>query len=212
MISQIIFLSCVVLAHPIDTVSTFDLTKYLGRWYQVYVNEYDEFFRGESHCNTADYTIVSEQNISVLNSQYSTLDELEQITGYLYYSKRIDPYIEPGKLNVHLSSVYVDIDIPYWIYELGPEYDGMYEWSIVSDPEKLLLFVLTRDIDRFYENYNYDVLEILNIDGFGIPVEISHESCEYVKEPKNNNNSFKSNKFKYDKQPECQNTRYLRKS
>lgn len=179
MISQILFLSCVVLAHSIDTIDTLDLTKYVGRWYQVYGDKYDETFQGVGHCNTADYTMIPNQNISVLNSQYSTSNELEQITGYAYYSEHVDSDKEPGKLTVHLEGV--PVDAPYWIYELGPEYDGLYDWSIVSDPVKLSLFVLTRDVERFYENYNYEVLDILDTSGFRNPIQISHESCEYVK-------------------------------
>ena len=210
MIIQILFLSYFALVHSIDTVSTLDLTKYVGRWYQVYGDKYDETFQGKGHCNTADYTLIPNQNISVLNSQYSTSNELEQITGYAYYSEHIDSITEPGKLTVHLEGVL--FEAPYWIYQLGPEYNGMYEWSIVSDPIKLSLFVLTRDVERFYEKYNSQVLEILNTNGFRNPIPISHDSCEYVIEPDYIYDSFKLNKIKYNKQSECQVAGYLRKS
>lgn len=190
--------------YSLDTVDTLDLEKYAGRWYQVYGDKFDETFLHKGNCVIADYTLIPNQNVSVLNSQYSVLNELEQIAGYAYYSDVIDPKTEPGKLSVHLEGV--PMDSPYWVYNLGPEYNGLYDWSIVSDPVKLSLFVLTRDIDRFYQNYNDYVLEFIESNGFNNPITISHDSCNYPSEP----NLYK--KLQKNKQSECDVASYLRKS
>ena len=68
----------------LTTVSELDLTKYSGRWYQVYGSKFDFVFEGKSNCITADYTIIPDKNVSVLNSQYSLDNKLEQIEGRFF--------------------------------------------------------------------------------------------------------------------------------
>ena len=82
---------------------------------------------------------------------------------------------------VHLNGV--PHDAPYWVYNLGPENDyNYYDWAIVSDPVKLSLFVLARDVDTYYKYYDDEVLEILGEYGFDDLITVSHEDCEYVPE------------------------------
>lgn len=164
-----------------NTVETLDLEKYQGRWYQIYGNNFDQLFEKFSSCITADYTLVPNGNVTVLNSQYEKLNGIQQIEGYAYYGKNNNPTLYPGELTVHLNDV--PRDAPYWVYNLGPEVDGFYEWSIVSDPLKFSLFVLARDVETFYIEYDEEVLKILNNYGFDLVVTVSHEDCEYAPEP-----------------------------
>ena len=193
----------------LTTVSELDLTKYSGRWYQVYGSKFDFVFEGKSNCITADYTIIPDKNISVLNSQYSLDGKLEQIEGYAYYSDNIDPKVEPGKLTVHLEGV--PKDSPYWIVDIGPEVDGYYDWSIVSEPSGLFLFVLTRDVDRYYENYDTNVMKLLGEYGFKNPIQIDQTNCEYPPEPVYLDELNKV-ELTTNKQTECQVASYLRKA
>jgi lipocalin len=163
------------------TVQTLDLEKYQGRWYQIYGNNFDQLFEKYSSCITADYTLVPNGNVSVLNSQYEKYNGIEQIEGYAYYGHNIDPNLHPGELTVHLNGV--PHDAPYWVYNLGPESNGFYDWSIVSDPLQLSLFVLARDVDIYYEEYDSEVIEILQSYGFDKLVTVEHDNCEYVPEP-----------------------------
>jgi len=163
------------------TVQTLDLEKYQGRWYQIYGNNFDQLFEKYSSCITADYTLVPNGNVSVLNSQYEKYNGIEQIEGYAYYGDNIDPNLHPGELTVHLNGV--PHDAPYWVYNLGPESNGLYDWSIVSDPLQLSLFVLARDVDIYYEEYDSEVIEILQSYGFDKLVTVEHDNCEYVPEP-----------------------------
>jgi lipocalin len=153
-----------------STVTSLDLTKYDGRWYQVYGNVYDQLFEHFASCITADYGIMPNGNVSVLNSQYEN-GKIEQISGYAY------PTSQPGQLKVHLDGVL--FDAPYWIYDLGEIRQNKYEWSIVSDPKFLSLFVLTRDVEYFYENYDDDVRRILDSYGFTDYMYVNHDNCEY---------------------------------
>ena len=167
-----------------NTVETLDLEKYQGRWYQIYGDKFDQLFEKFASCITADYTLVPNGNVTVLNSQYEELNGIEQIEGYAYYGYNSDSKKYPGELTVHLNGV--PHDSPYWVYNLGPENsenNDYYDWALVSDPLKLSLFVLARDVNDYYENYDSEVLELLNKYGFDTLVTVSHDDCEYVQEP-----------------------------
>jgi lipocalin len=166
-----------------NTVEILDLEKYQGRWYQIYGNNFDQLFEKFASCITADYTLVPNGNVTVLNSQYEDLNGIQQIEGYAYYSYNSNPKMYPGELTVHLDDV--PRDSPYWVYNLGPENSensDYYDWALVSDPLKLSLFVLARDVNDYYENYNSEVLELLNKYGFDSLVTVSHDDCIYVQE------------------------------
>ena len=163
-----------------NTVETLDLEKYQGRWYQMYGNNFDQLFEKFSSCITADYAIMPSGNVSVVNSQYEKTG-IEQIKGYAYYGYNSDPKLYPGELMVHLNGV--PHDAPYWVYNLGPVNDNnYYDWAIVSDPLELSLFVLARDVDTYYNEYNDEVLTILDEYGFNDLISVSHEDCEYAPE------------------------------
>lgn len=70
-----------------------------------------------------------------------------------------------------------------WILELGPIVDGFYDYSIVSDPFKASLFVLTRDVSRFYAKYDAGVQQTLKKLGFSSfinkPVKTLQDGCVY---------------------------------
>ena len=179
----LLFMATSSVIFGLETVNVLDLNKYSGRWYQVYGNKFDLTFQGRSKCITADYTIVPDKNVSVLNSQYTLNGELEQIEGFAYYSDNVDSKEEPGKLTVHLDGV--PRDSPYWVLNIGSEVDGYYDWAIVSDPFGLSLFVLARNVDRYYDNYDDYVLTLLKDYGFDNPIQIEHDNCDYVQEPTN---------------------------
>ena len=43
-----------------EAVSTLDIEKYLGRWYQVYGDNFDRLFQLNGHCIYADYKLVDD--------------------------------------------------------------------------------------------------------------------------------------------------------
>jgi len=138
------------------TVSELDLTKYTGHWFQVYAAPFDYAFQGYGKCITADYEITGSNNVSVVNAQYNRHDEYEQIKGYAFY-KDIN---EPGQLSVYLEGV--PTVAPYWVLELGEVLNNQYQYSIVSVPVGPSLWVLTRDIDTFFTNYDLEVRDFLD--------------------------------------------------
>lgn len=140
-------------------VEELDLTKYVGKWYQVYKDNFNRLFQGEGKCSTAEYEIINDNKVSVFNKQIDKNNEYDTISGYAYY-KDNDCC---GYLTVVLKGT---PEAPYWVLELGPEVDGYYDYSIISDDKALSLFVLTRDVDRFYKLYDTQVLDSLNEFGF----------------------------------------------
>jgi lipocalin len=142
------------------TVSELDLNKYKGYWYQVYASPFDYVFQGYGKCITADYQIINNNNVSVLNSQLSKDNILQQIKGYAFY-KDLN---EPGKLSVVLEGV--PTVAPYWVLKLGNEKNNEYQYSIVSVPVGPSLWVLARNVFSFYNLYDDEVRNFLDLYNF----------------------------------------------
>ena len=72
-------------------------------------------------------------------------------------------------------------EAPYWIIELGPIVDYYYDYAIVSDNNRLSLYVLARNVDDFYKFYNDQVLNSLDTMGFNkkwnSPVVMNQTNC-----------------------------------
>jgi apolipoprotein D and lipocalin family protein len=158
-------------------VDELDLTKYVGKWYEVYQDSFNRLFQGDGRCSTAEYEIVENNKVSVFNKQIDKNNEYDTISGYAYY--------KDGDCCGYLTVVLKGTpEAPYWVLELGPEVDGYYDYSIVSDDKALSLFVLTRDVDRFYKLYDTQVLESLNDLGFNkkfnSPKPMNQTDCDLL--------------------------------
>ena len=132
-------------------VEQLELSMYVGKWYQTYGDNFNKLFQGNGRCSTANYSLLNNGKVSVLNQQINENDELDMITGCAYYKDDDNG----GYLTVSLKN---NPDAPYWVLELWPLVDNYYDYAIVSDNRALSLYVLTRDVDRFYELYNDTVL------------------------------------------------------
>ena len=158
-------------------VDELDLTKYVGKWYEVYQDSFNRLFQGDGRCSTAEYSFLNDNTVSVFNKQIDKNNEYDTIAGSAYYSDGDCC----GYLTVQLHGT---PEAPYWVLELGPEVDGYYDYSIVSDDKALSLFVLTRDVDRFYKLYDTSVL--ISLDEFGFnklynsPIEMNQTNCSAV--------------------------------
>ena len=168
---------CLCYCKDYKAVDELNIENYTGRWYQVYQDSFNRLFQGNGRCATADYSIINENRVSVFNKQINTQDEYEDISGYAYYKD--DDCC--GYLTVKLDGA---PQAPYWVLELGPIVDGLYDYSIVSDDKALSLFVLTRDVDRFYKLYDEQVLQSLNDLGFtksiNMPKIMNQTDCTII--------------------------------
>lgn len=179
-------------------VTELDLPSYTGRWYQVYKNRFDMTFQGMGTCAVADYNLVT-SNVTVLNSQLDANGDVDQIKGFAFYQDGKSG----GELTVSLDGT--PRPAPYWVLELGPVVNNKYDYSIVSDNNRISLFVLTRNVERFYEKYDADVKKSMMRLGFtnpiNQPVVMSQDDCDYDKY---------NTRYQTNRQSECQVAGYLR--
>lgn len=153
------------------TVNELKVNSYLGHWTQVYGAPTNSIFQGYGTCATADYGLLDNGQISVLNTQLNKNKDIETISGYGYYQN----VSEPGKLTVHLDGV--PVDSPYWVVKLGEIVDDQYQYSIITTPSGISLWVLTRDIEQFNELYSAEVNEFLDENNFNY-VPIKQDDCQ----------------------------------
>lgn len=163
-------------------VQELNRSQYLGRWYQAYSDfAVEATFENNSYCVTADYGIYPNNTVSVLNRErnYNTSGPLRRVLGWA----DVEDANHPGELTVHLQTT--NFPAPYWVYELGPPtYNGSYyEYSVVSDPLNLTLFVLARNLTTFATTWASGVLERLKEAGFtnflNTPIPTVQDNCTY---------------------------------
>jgi lipocalin len=158
-----------VKSNNFKAVNQLNLTNYIGYWYQVYAAPFDYTFQGYGKCITANYKIIGDNNISVVNAQYNFYDEYEVIKGYAFY-KNIS---EPGQLSVYLEGT--PVIAPYWVLKLGEVHDDEYQYSIISVPHGPSLWVLARDVLGFFRNYDNEVKKFL--DEYNFNYVIVEQNC-----------------------------------
>jgi lipocalin len=171
-----------LLASAMAQVGELNRTQYLGRWYQAYSDfAVEATFENNSYCVTADYGIYPNDTISVENRErnYNVSGPIRRILGWASSGNTT----RQGELSVHLQTT--SFAAPYWVYELGPStYNGsLYEYSVVSDPLNLTLFVLARNLTTFASTWASGVLERLKEAGFtnllNTPIATVQENCTY---------------------------------
>lgn len=165
-------------ALAITPVPALDLLAYVGRWYQVFTDRFSSL-TGPPFCGTANYGIFPNYTVSVHN------DERVGGAGGTYIEvfgwASLTPGA-PGELSVHLQIVPMVAN--YWVVALGPvNAEGLYDYSVVTGPDKEVLLVLARNVSTFYRLYNasvYDTLLNFGFDGpLNSPVPVSQDGCSY---------------------------------
>jgi lipocalin len=163
-----------------QTVPALNRTAYLGLWYQTYSDlAVEATFENSSYCVTATYGENPNGTVSVFNDerQYGVDGPARRILGWADATDRA----EPGQLTVHLQTT--EFPAPYWVLALGPAtYNGsLYEYSVVSDPFQLTLFVLARNLSAFATRWQVEVLDFLKGRGFtrvlNTPVATVQDGC-----------------------------------
>lgn len=155
---------------PPATVSSIELSSYLGKWYQTYASFLpNSTYEKDGSCVKADYTFISDTEFAILNSEYvGDLSNPKDVhirtaTG----TSTLPNPNEPGKWIVQFdTSMYKGL---YWIIELGPIVNGLYDYSVVSAPLGIQLFVLARDVQRFEQEYEKKLIPRLIKEGFVTP-------------------------------------------
>jgi len=120
-------------AHPLETVSHVDLDRYLGQWFEI--ARFDAPFQQGCVASRATYTVNPDGTLQVLNEcRDKTLDgKLRTAKGKAW----IVDQVSHAKLKVQFFWPFRG---DYWIIELGKDY----EYSVVSEPKRKFLWILSR--------------------------------------------------------------------
>lgn len=147
----------------VPTVPSLNVTQYLGLWYQVYTDSFNAIFEPTPFCATAKYGLNTNGTVSVRNidRQGGYNGTRREVEGYAYQT---DAAEYPGRLAVVFP--FNPIPGPYWIVKLGPVLGDEYQYAVVTDMDKLSLFVLSRDPATFKSLYGAEVTAFLAAFGF----------------------------------------------
>ena len=118
---------------PLAVVSHVDTQKYLGRWYEI--ARYPHSFEEDCFAVTADYTLLDDGSIRVVNRcREGGLDgELKEAFG--------KAYVVDSKSNAKLEVTFFwPFYGDYWIIDL----DENYQYAVVSEPDRQYLWILSR--------------------------------------------------------------------
>lgn len=163
-------------------IDNIDYSKYEGKWYQIYKSEYDNLnkYIYNEKCITHEYKVIK--------NDYFKNYCIEEITVKKTYLDYYNDYVEDngvlcndgdkkgnGKLLLYINNKFKPNN--YWIVKLGEEVDNKYQYSFISNPYKLSLIVLARDIKIYNEKYDKEVKEYLDYYNFNYKM-VNHTNCE----------------------------------
>jgi apolipoprotein D and lipocalin family protein len=116
----------------LQTVSHVDLTRYIGRWYEI--ARYPTRFEKDCASDvTATYTQLSGGKIEVLN-------ECRRADGQVKRSKGTASVVDK-RTNAKLKVTFLwPFSGNYWIIDLAPDYS----YAIVGEPDRKYLWILSR--------------------------------------------------------------------
>ncbi len=128
-----------------------NLTNYLGYWHQIYISPNEYTTHTYSKCIYYNYILELDKppEITIIKYQINKKNIKQNMnsTLLLFEGKNIIKYLN-------------DSD-SYWIIKLGEQLNNKYQYSIVTNKEKLYLLVLVRNIDLFYTKYKLEVNDFL---------------------------------------------------
>ncbi len=137
----------------LETVAKVDLQKYTGKWYEI--ARFENWFEKDCTNVTAEYSLLEEQNIKVVNSCY-----LKTPNGKFKQAEGVAWVVDPAtnaKLKVSFLPNYLSwfdkvFAGDYWILKLAPDYSVV----LVGEPSLEYLWILSRNpvIDeKIYAEY-----------------------------------------------------------
>jgi lipocalin len=172
-------------------VATLNTEAYLGRWFQMAASAQFLLLELGGNCVTADYKLRPEDGkIALVNQGRPWLIPrwFARTTGFVAQSPNAG---EEGSFTVAQTYLFsidpdtVEYEAPggYWILALGPISNGLYQWAVVSNPEKSLSFILARNVQDYNKRYKNDAKQVFeDLGGFNNlfknkPIDTSHFLC-----------------------------------
>lgn len=123
----------------LPTVPSLDLDRYSGKWFEI--ARYPNKFQKQCVRNTtATYTVKEKQRIEVLNECVTSKGTVKSAKG----EAKVVENTNNTKLKVRFAPAFLSpfgfVWGDYWVVDLGPDY----EYSVVGDPERKYLWILSR--------------------------------------------------------------------
>ncbi len=143
-------------SQPIAAVSDLDLTRYLGRWYEI--ARFPNRFERGCAAVTADYALMPDGTISVRNTcREGAVDgPIEVAEG----SARVEG---PGRLSVNFVRFLPFLRGDYWVLDVTPEYS----LAVVGEPGRDYGWVLARAPRITQADYDR-ALSVLTANGYDV--------------------------------------------
>ena len=118
---------------PLQTVSHVDLSRYMGRWYEI--ASFPQWFQKGCVATTATYTLREDGDVTVLNEcRDKTPDGKER-------NARGKAWVVDSKSNARLKvRFFWPFSGDYWIIDLSKDY----EYAVVGHPNRKYLWILSR--------------------------------------------------------------------
>ncbi|XP_036220883.1 apolipoprotein D [Bactrocera oleae] len=124
----------------IQTVQDFDAEAYLGKWYEF--SKYPFIFEAGGRCIQAEYGALTNDSVTVQNTQISILNLKSSIDG-------VARIVGPGKLSVRFNGIAsLAGDADYWV--LGTDYKNyavVYSCSNLLIAHSVVVWILTREAE-----------------------------------------------------------------
>ncbi|MEP7127345.1 MAG: lipocalin family protein [Chitinophagales bacterium] len=136
-------------AQTLQTVSTVDLNKYAGKWYEI--ASYPQRFQKGCHCTTAEYTLSDKGYVVVENR--CNKDSLNGKQSYIKGKAFVEKNSGNAKLKVQF---FWPLKGKYWIIDLADDYS----YAVVSHPNRKYLWILSRTSKMSDEIYNQILLRL----------------------------------------------------
>ena len=139
----VMLFSCSSQKAPLKVVKELDISKYKGTWYEI--ARLPNSFEKGLECVTANYTLLENGKIEVLNKGYKidNHSEFKTAKGKAYVPDKN----EPAKLKVTFFwPFYGD----YWVIEL----DSDYQYALVGEASREYLWILSRAPQLDESTYN----------------------------------------------------------
>jgi apolipoprotein D and lipocalin family protein len=118
---------------PLETVKLVDLTRYVGRWYEI--ARYPHRFEEGCSSVSADYTLQENGTIKVLNQ--CVLEDQGGKVKQAHGTAKVVDSATNAKLKV---SFFWPFYGDYWVLHLDPDY----QYAIIGAPSRKYLWILAR--------------------------------------------------------------------
>lgn len=149
----LLFTACSSKNPPLQTVQKVDINRYLGTWYEI--ARYEHFFEKDCKNVSANYSMLDEQTIKVINRCTNMLtNEKKEAIGRAYATDETN-----SKLKVSFFRPFYG---DYWVMILDENYD----YVVVGTPSKEYLWILSRKpiLDEKIKNEILQKLPTLGFD------------------------------------------------